>query len=83
MIIYGNKTGKTIILLSTHSPDLTTDIARAKVGRPALPKMHRHIGIVDPFGDGVTSVDEGHRHKIKDGMVVAAREHGHEQVHYE
>lgn len=41
---------------------------------------HKHIAIVDAWGDGFTSTDNNHRHRIKNGEVEDASGHGHRRL---
>lgn len=65
MICRGPKTGMTVHLL--------TDAGRGQ-------KRHGHLAVIDLFGDGATSVDQGHRHRIADGVVGPGPDgHTHER----
>jgi hypothetical protein len=73
LTIYGQKTGKTLYSLSRPIP-------AAVDGPVALAEDHGHIAIVDCYGDGWTSNDKEHRHKIREGVIEIVLGHCHKRV---
>lgn len=54
-----------------HSPDLETfELAEAKLRDGTVVDAHTHIATVDENGDGITSEEMGHTHKVFSGYIA-------------
>ena len=73
MIVYGPKLKKTVWHLGFSRPEVQMGID--------LP-WHNHVAVVDEFGNGVTSMDADHCHRVVDGTIRQAKGHGHERKGY-